>query len=105
MRGPRALARGGRQKRHAVLKKIANNILMTVRRFGRQESGPTALEYAALLGIIVVVIGFSVSRLARGLNELSEQISDAVGQVVEDGGEGKGKGKGRGKGNRGGDDD
>ena len=90
---------------------LNNTILITARRFGRQECGPTALEYAVLLGVIVGVVGFSVSRLARGLTELSEQISAAIGEVVEAGGDGKGKGKGKGegkgkgRGNQGGDGD
>ena len=39
---------------------MRKNILSTIRRFFTEESGPTALEYAVMLALIIVVCASTV---------------------------------------------
>ena len=43
-------------------------ILQRFRRFGKNEDGPTAVEYAVMLALIIAVVVFSVRVIGRRSN-------------------------------------
>jgi pilus assembly protein Flp/PilA len=54
-------------------------IVSRVRRFLTSDDGPTAVEYAVMLGLIVVAIIAVVSALATSMSGTFSTVSSAVG--------------------------
>jgi pilus assembly protein Flp/PilA len=54
-------------------------ILSRVRRFLTSEDGPTAVEYAVMLGLIVVAIIAVVSSLATSMSGTFSTVSSTIG--------------------------
>ena len=50
-----------------------------VRRFLISEDGPTAVEYAVLIGLIVVAIAAVVGNLAQSISGTFSQVSSTLG--------------------------
>jgi pilus assembly protein Flp/PilA len=48
-------------------------------RFAVQEDGPTAVEYAILLALIIVVCFAAISTLGSNVDETMEQVSPVLG--------------------------
>lgn len=56
-------------------------MLNTIKRFLREEDGPTATEYAVMLALIIVVAIASVSTLGSKVNEIFTGINDQLDSV------------------------
>ena len=54
-------------------------ILSRVRRFLTSDDGPTAVEYAVMLGLIVVAIIAVVSSLATSMSGTFSTVSSTIG--------------------------
>jgi pilus assembly protein Flp/PilA len=50
-----------------------------VRRFIVSEDGPTAVEYAVMMGLIVVAIAAVVGNLAKSISGTFSQVSSTLG--------------------------
>lgn len=55
-----------------------------ISRFIRDEDGPTAVEYAILLGLIVLAIAASVSYVGLGVRNAHETIGTAINEAVNE---------------------
>jgi pilus assembly protein Flp/PilA len=55
------------------------NVISKVRRFVVSEDGPTAVEYAVMLGLIVVAIVGVVSSLAKSVSGTFSTVSSTLG--------------------------
>lgn len=53
----------------------------SVVRFLKSEDGPTAVEYAVMLALIVLAISASVGRLATATGEMFDRSGNALSQV------------------------
>ena len=53
-------------------------------RFIRGEDGPTAVEYAILLGLIVLAMAASISYVGIGVRDAHESISTSINEAVND---------------------
>ncbi len=56
-----------------------NNLISRARRFIVSEDGPTAVEYAVLIGLIVVVIASAISNLATKISGTFSTVSSTLG--------------------------
>jgi pilus assembly protein Flp/PilA len=56
-----------------------NNLTSKVRRFLESEDGPTAVEYAVMLGLIVVAIITVVKNLASSVSGTFSTVSSSLG--------------------------
>lgn len=56
-------------------------IMNSVVRFLRSEDGPTAVEYAVMLALIVLAISASVGRLATATGDMFDRSGNALSQV------------------------
>ena len=54
-------------------------ILTRVRRFLTSEDGPTAVEYAVMVGLIVIGIVAAVSALATSMSGTFSSVSSTIG--------------------------
>lgn len=54
-------------------------VISRVRRFVVSEDGPTAVEYAVLMGLIVVAIAGVVSNLAKSISGTFSTVSSTLG--------------------------
>lgn len=59
-----------------------------ITRFTKDESGATAIEYGLIAALIAVVLVGALSLIGTGLNTKFTEISDAVNEAGEGGGEG-----------------
>jgi pilus assembly protein Flp/PilA len=50
-----------------------------LRRFIESEDGPTAVEYAVMMGLIVVAIAAVVGNLAKSISGTFSQVSSTLG--------------------------
>jgi pilus assembly protein Flp/PilA len=55
------------------------NVISRVRRFFVSEDGPTAVEYAVLMGLIVVAIATVVKNLATSISGTFSTVSSTLG--------------------------
>jgi pilus assembly protein Flp/PilA len=55
-----------------------NNVTSKVRRFLESEDGPTAVEYAVMLGLIVVAIITVVKNLASSVSGTFSTVSSSL---------------------------
>jgi pilus assembly protein Flp/PilA len=53
----------------------------SVVRFLKSEDGPTAVEYAVMLALIVLAISASVGRLATATGDMFDRSGNALSQV------------------------
>jgi len=58
---------------------MMNLLTSKVRRFLASEDGPTAVEYAVMLGLIVVAIVVIVGKLATSVSGTFSTVSSALG--------------------------
>lgn len=56
-------------------------IMNSVVRFLRSEDGPTAVEYAIMLALIVLAISASVGRMATATGDMFDRSGNALSQV------------------------
>ena len=56
-----------------------HELISKVRRFVVSEDGPTAVEYAVMLGLIVVAIVGVVSSLAKSISGTFSTVSSSLG--------------------------
>lgn len=54
------------------------NLTQSVKRFLTSEDGPTAVEYAVMLALIVVVCLTAIQAIGTNANSKFEQIGDAL---------------------------
>ncbi len=57
---------------------IAMNLLNKVRHFLKSEDGPTAVEYAVMLALIVIVCLVSITLIGQNANATFDQIAQAL---------------------------
>lgn len=58
---------------------MLSNIPLAVRNFLDREDGPTAVEYAVMLALIIVVCIVSITALGSNANKTFTRVSTAVG--------------------------
>ena len=68
------VAGGALQKERATMK----NFAMSVKRFLVSEDGPTAVEYAVMLALIVIVCLTAIQAIGTNANTKFEQVRDAL---------------------------
>lgn len=56
-------------------------MLNTIRRFIREEDGPTATEYAVMLALVVVVAIGSISVLGTRVNTIFQELNEKLNSV------------------------
>lgn len=56
-------------------------MLNTIKRFLREEDGPTATEYAVMLALIIVVAIASVTALGTKVSDIFEGLNDKLDSV------------------------
>jgi pilus assembly protein Flp/PilA len=56
-----------------------SQLLQCAQRFLRDESGPTAVEYAVMLALIIVVCIAAISLLGSNANNTFTEVGTAVG--------------------------
>ena len=56
-----------------------DGLICKVRRFIVSEDGPTAVEYAVMMGLIVVAIAAVVGNLAKSISGTFSQVSSTLG--------------------------
>lgn len=61
-----------------VIMSLLNIAMRRCRSFLSEEDGPTAVEYAVMLALIVVVCAGTVSTLARATNENFNRSAQAI---------------------------
>ena len=54
------------------------NTLRLIKKFLRDESGPTAVEYAIMLALILAVVIASIGMVGTEANELFEHSADSM---------------------------
>ena len=52
-----------------------------VRRFLKDESGPTAVEYAVMLALIIVVCLVAITALGTNANQTFTSVSNTIGST------------------------
>ncbi len=57
------------------------SLLGTVVRFMRAEDGPTAVEYAVMLALIIVVCMVAITSLGTSTNATFQQVGAQVGKT------------------------
>jgi pilus assembly protein Flp/PilA len=57
---------------------IAMNLLNKVRRFLKSEDGPTAVEYAVMLALIVIVCLVSITAIGNNANQTFDSVAQAL---------------------------
>jgi pilus assembly protein Flp/PilA len=55
------------------------NAVRSLIRFIKREDGPTAVEYAVMLALIIVVCLVAISSLGRNVNNTFSFVSDRIG--------------------------
>jgi pilus assembly protein Flp/PilA len=55
-----------------------NRLILKVRRFLQSEDGPTAVEYAVMLALIVVVCLTTIQSLGTNANATFQSVSTAI---------------------------
>jgi pilus assembly protein Flp/PilA len=61
---------------------VMHRLLSRVRRFVRSEDGPTAVEYAVMLALIVVVCLASIQAIGTRANETFNSVSNQLGSTT-----------------------
>ena len=56
-----------------------NRLTQKVVRFLKQEDGPTAVEYAVMLALIIVVCLVALTALGTNANQTFTKVSNAIG--------------------------
>jgi pilus assembly protein Flp/PilA len=56
-----------------------DGVILKVRNFLVSEDGPTAVEYAVLVGLIVIAIVAVVGSLAKSISTTFSQVSSTLG--------------------------
>ncbi len=54
------------------------NFALKVGRFLKSEDGPTAVEYAVMLALIIVVCLVAIQTVGQRANEMFEDVGDAL---------------------------
>jgi pilus assembly protein Flp/PilA len=54
------------------------NLLNKVRRFLKSEDGPTAVEYAVMLALIVIVCLVSITAIGNNANQTFDSVAQAL---------------------------
>jgi len=60
---------------------MLNHLLQSARRFLKNEDGPTAVEYAVMLALIIVVCISAITALGTNANNTFSYVSTQVGSV------------------------
>ncbi|HWL09079.1 MAG TPA: Flp family type IVb pilin [Planctomicrobium sp.] len=55
-----------------------NNMICSVKKFLKSEDGPTAVEYAVMLALIVIVCLTAIRAIGTNANTQFEKIKDAL---------------------------
>jgi pilus assembly protein Flp/PilA len=58
---------------------MKNNLMNKVSRFLKSEDGPTAVEYAVMLALIVIVCLVSIQEIGTNANATFDSIADQLG--------------------------
>jgi pilus assembly protein Flp/PilA len=58
---------------------MKNNLMNKVSRFLKSEDGPTAVEYAVMLALIVIVCLVSIQAIGTNANATFDSIADQLG--------------------------
>jgi pilus assembly protein Flp/PilA len=60
---------------------MLNHLLQSARRFLKNEDGPTAVEYAVMLALIIVVCISAITALGTNASNTFSYVSTQVGSV------------------------
>jgi pilus assembly protein Flp/PilA len=60
---------------------MLKNLLLSARRFLQNEDGPTAVEYAVMLALIIVVCIAAISTLGSNSNNTFSYVATQVGNT------------------------
>jgi pilus assembly protein Flp/PilA len=63
----------------AVREKVMKNLALKVRRFMVSEDGPTAVEYAVMLALIVIVCLTAISTIGTNANTTFDNVGQSIG--------------------------
>ncbi len=61
-------------------------ILRIINRFTKNEDGPTAVEYAALLGLITCICMAAIAILGKNSSSAYNKVGSSIGTAVSSGG-------------------
>jgi pilus assembly protein Flp/PilA len=56
-----------------------NNLIRPIERFLKSEDGPTAVEYAVMLALIIVACLVIVGSLGQSVSSTFQQVNDQLG--------------------------
>jgi len=62
--------------------RFSDRLRSLARRFLREQDGPTAVEYAAMLALIVMLAVGAISALGRKNSAIWAAVGDAIGDVL-----------------------
>ena len=57
------------------------NIMQRLRHFGRSDKGVSALEYAILVGVVVVAIGAALTAFSDNITDTLNNIAGRIGSL------------------------
>lgn len=68
----------GREAGSAAREELMKTFSQSIKRFLESEDGPTAVEYAVMLALIVVVCLTAIQAIGTNANTKFEQVKDAL---------------------------
>ena len=63
----------------AVREKVMKNLALKVRRFMVSEDGPTAVEYAVMLALIIIVCLTAINSIGTNANATFTDVANSIG--------------------------
>jgi pilus assembly protein Flp/PilA len=82
------LAGGLRQTANDLLEEVMKSLALKVQRFLASEDGPTAVEYAVMLALIVIVCLTAIQAIGTNANTTFNSIGNAINNANTTGGAG-----------------
>jgi pilus assembly protein Flp/PilA len=61
---------------------MLNRIARSLAHFLRREDGPTAVEYAVMLALIIVVCIAAITTLGQNANKTFDEVGTAIGSTT-----------------------
>ena len=63
----------------AAREKVMKNLALKVRRFLVSEDGPTAVEYAVMLALIIIVCLTAINAIGTNASATFQNVADSIG--------------------------
>jgi pilus assembly protein Flp/PilA len=80
------LAGGSRRVANDLLEEVMKSLALKVQRFLASEDGPTAVEYAVMLALIVIVCLTAIQAIGTNANTTFNSIGNAINNANTTGG-------------------